>query len=41
MSAAEAIDHVAIGHDLARKAGVNLDKARPRTRRMWEAGPWP
>ena len=26
-----------IGHDLARKAGVNLDKARPRTRRMWEA----
>ncbi|TDB26819.1 hypothetical protein ATCM_03685 [Stenotrophomonas sp. ATCM1_4] len=37
MSAAEAIDHIAIGHDLARKAGVNLDKARPRTRRMWEA----
>ncbi len=26
MSAAEAIDHVAIGHDLARKAGVNLDE---------------
>lgn len=37
MSATDAIDHIAIGHDLARKAGVNLDKARPRTRRMWEA----
>ncbi len=33
----EPIDHVAIGHDLARKVGVNLDKARPKTRRMWEA----
>lgn len=31
------IDHLAIGHDLARKAGVTLDKARPKTRRMWEA----
>lgn len=33
----EPIDHVAIGHDLARKTGVNLDKARPKTLRMWEA----
>lgn len=37
MSIIEAIDHVAIGHDLARKTGVNLDKGRPKTRRMWEA----
>ncbi|WP_313644028.1 hypothetical protein [Stenotrophomonas sp.] len=37
MSATEAIDHIAVGHDLARKTGVNLDKARPKTRRMWEA----
>jgi len=37
MSIAEAIDHVAVGHELARKTGVNLDKARPKTRRMWEA----
>ena len=37
MSVAEAIDHIAIGHELARKTGVNLDKARPKTRRMWEA----
>lgn len=37
MSATEAIDHVAVGHELARKVGVNLDKARPKTRRMWEA----
>lgn len=34
---AESIDHIAVGHDLARKTGVNLDKARPKTRRMWEA----
>ena len=33
----ESIDHIAVGHDLARKTGVNLDKARPKTRRMWEA----
>lgn len=33
----EPIDHVAIGHDLARKADVNPDKLRPKTRRMWEA----
>ena len=32
-----AVDHIAVGHDLARKTGVNLDKARPKTRRMWEA----
>lgn len=37
MSASEATDHIAVGHDLARKTGVNLDKARPKTRRMWEA----
>ncbi|MBD9534691.1 hypothetical protein IB227_02350 [Stenotrophomonas sp. STM01] len=37
MSAAEVTDHVALGHELARKVGINLDKARPRTRRMWEA----
>ena len=37
MSAVESIDHIAVGHDLARKTGVNLDKARPKTRRMWEA----
>ncbi len=37
MKPIEAIVHVAIGRDLARKTGVNLDKARPKTRRMWEA----
>jgi len=37
MSAPEAIDHVAVGHDLARMSGVNLAKARPKTVRMWEA----
>ena len=37
MSAAEAIDHIAVGQELALKVGVNLDKARPKTRRMWEA----
>ena len=37
MSTTEAIDHIAVGHDLAHKIGVNLDKARPKTRRMWEA----
>lgn len=37
MSGTESVDHVGIGHDLARKVGVNLDKARPKTRRMWEA----
>lgn len=37
MSITEDIDHIAVGQDLARKTGVNLDKARPKTRRMWEA----
>lgn len=37
MSQAGTIDHVAGGHDHARKTGLNLDKARPKTRRKWEA----
>ncbi|KRG64011.1 hypothetical protein ABB26_10160 [Stenotrophomonas humi] len=37
MSTSGGVDHVALGHSLARKVGVNLDKARPKTRRMWEA----
>ncbi len=37
MKQIEALDHIAVGHDLARKTGVNLDKIRPKTRRMWEA----
>lgn len=37
MSATEAIDHVAVGHELARMSGVDLSKARPKTVRAWEA----
>ncbi|MGV8959239.1 MAG: hypothetical protein ACOH1V_02470 [Stenotrophomonas sp.] len=33
----DSLDHMVVGADLARRAGVNLNKARPRTQKLWEA----
>lgn len=33
----EALDHRAVGHELARRSGVNLTRARKCVMRLWEA----
>ena len=33
----EAPDHRAVGHELARRSGVNLARARPAAVRLWHA----
>lgn len=31
------VDHVEVGHDLARHSGIDLSNARRCTQRLWEA----